>query len=93
MEDELLKELNGLRKYLEISKKEFVRLLSLAYFYKQNSNQYISNEMLYQIIEEALVNMDYENQTDFNIRNEKSTLEAFKRALNNLGYDNNKRKK
>ena len=73
-------------------------MLSLAIYYQKRNEQYIKEEELYQIVEETLVNMDYENEiNDLNsisgIRNNKTIIESFERALNNLGYDTIKRVK
>ena len=98
MEKDYIKELNDLRKDLEISKRDFIIVLSLAIYYQKRNEQYIKEEELYQIVEETLVNMDYENEiNDLNsisgIRNNKTIIESFERALNNLGYDTIKRVK
>ena len=98
MEKDYIKELNDIRKDLEISKRDFIIVLSLAIYYQKRNEQYIKEEELCQIVEETLVNMDYENESnDLNsingIRNNKTIIESFKRALNNLGYDTIKRVK
>ena len=98
MEKDYIKELNDLRRDLEISKRDFIIVLSLAIYYQKRNEQYIKEEELYQIVEETLVNMDYENEiNDLNsisgIRNNKTIIESFERALNNLGYDTIKRVK
>ena len=98
MEKDYIKKLNDLRRDLEISKRDFIIVLSLAIYYQKRNEQYIKEEELYQIVEETLVNMDYENEfNDLNsisgIRNNKTIIESFERALNNLGYDTIKRVK
>ena len=98
MEKDYIKELNDLRKDLEISKRDFIIVLSLAIYYQKRNKQYIKEEELYQIVEETLVNMDYENESDdlysiSGIGNNKTIIESFERALNNLGYDKIKRVK
>lgn len=98
MEKDYIKELNDLRRDLEISKRDFIIVLSLAIYYQKRNEQYIKEEELYQIVEETLVNMDYENEiNDLNsisgIRNNKTIIESFESALNNLGYDTIKRVK
>ena len=93
MNKDLIQELNELRAYLEITDDEFDKLLFLAINFKNNNSQYISDELLYRIMEEALVNMDYneellidEEYMAINIPNAKTIEETFNKALNNLGY-------
>lgn len=93
MEKDYIQELNELRRDLEISKKDFIRLLVLALYYQKVSKQYISEEDVSRIVEEALINIDYENDNKESIKNEKEITEVFERALNNLGYNETKRTK
>ena len=93
MNKDLIQELNDLRTYLEINDEDFEELLFLASNFKNNNSQYVSDELLYQIIEEALVNLDYQEKLlidgehiALHISNAKTTEESFNRALNNLGY-------
>ena len=93
MEKEKLEELNELRKYLEIPINEFKLLLLLALKYKDENGKMIHEEKLYQIVEEALNNIDYQNNIlddDFIIY-AKTVKEAFDRALANLGYQKTKK--
>ena len=89
MNKEMLKELNEICEYLEISKEELKKILLLVLKYK-NENNNIHEEALYEIIKESLSNMDYPQENDV-LNTKKTTEEAFNRALNNLGYQKIKR--
>ena len=92
MEQEALRELNEIREYLEISKNEFKILLLMALKYKMENGQYIHEEDLYQIVEEAMNNMDYQSKDSDDLFVAGKTIEeAFNRALVNLGYKKVKR--
>ena len=86
MDKENLKQLNEIRKYLEIPLYEYKLLLLMALKYQNENN--IREELLYEIIEEALSNIDYSdnNEVDDFIDRVKTTEETFNRALTNLGY-------
>ena len=86
MNTEALKELNRIRQYLEISKDEFKMLLLLAFKYNQEKGNNIREESLYEIVLEALNNMDYQSNND-GIMQSKTIQETFNRALDNLGYE------
>ena len=87
MDEEEFKELNEIRKYLEISKNEFKILLLLALKYQKENGEYIHEELLYEIVKEALNNMDYNQKvSEDGILYAKTIREAFNRALVNLGY-------
>ena len=86
MNTEVLKELNRIRQYLEISKDEFKMLLLLAFKYNQEKGNNICEESLYEIVLEALNNMDYQSNND-GIMQSKTIQETFNRALDNLGYE------
>lgn len=88
MDKESLKELNELRKYLEIPMNDFKIVLFLALNYRDENGKRIHEELLVSVIEETLNNMDYSNNIlydDF-ITYTKTIKEAFNRALVNLGY-------
>ena len=59
MEKELILELNEIRKELEIPEKDFVKIVSLATMRRKNSSIKISDEMLYEIILDAMSSYDY----------------------------------
>lgn len=88
-----IKKLNELRQDLEIDERSFKILLALAVYYQKNSEQYISDEVLFQIIEETLVNIDYEEEDISGIKTKKNLAESFEKSLSNLGYDKIKRVK
>ena len=94
MNKESLKEINELSEYLEIPKDEFKMILLLALKYQNENGQIIHEEKLYQIIEEALNNIDYPEvaKYDVSITSPKTIEEAFNRALINLGYQKTKKK-
>ena len=94
MDKESLKELKELSKYLEISNDEFKQLLFLALSYKNEEGKSIHEEKIYEVIEEALNNMDYSDINKYNssIGFSKTVEEAFERALVNLGYQKTKKK-
>lgn len=93
MDKESLKELNELRKYLEIPKDDFKMLLLLALKYQNENSESIHEEKIYEIVEESLNNMDYQNNVNYDdfTAYAKTVKEAFDRALVNLGYQKNKR--
>ena len=68
MERELIIRLNDIRKELEISEDDFIKIVSLAIKRRENSKIYISDELLYEIIIEALTNYDYEDMDDYDNR-------------------------
>lgn len=93
MEKEFLREINEYRKYLDVSKNDFKLLLALALHYQNENGEHIHEEKLYEVIEEALNNMDYRDMSAFNdsmVRG-KTVKEAFDRALVNLGYQKSKK--
>ncbi len=85
MEKEQIKKLNEIRKYLEISKEDFIEILALAKMHQKNSRIFISDDMLYEIIEEALLNTDYEiNEKNKYIFYDDSFIEKNKSIQENL---------
>ena len=68
MEKELIIKLNNIRKELEIPEEDFIKIVSLAIKRRDNSKIYISDELLYEIIIEALTNYDYEDMDDYDNR-------------------------
>ena len=93
MEKQQIKELNEIREYLEISKENFIKILALAKMRQKRSNIHISDEMLYEIIVDALINNDYDisdNRKDFYYdilpEKQKSIEESFIRAIKNLDF-------
>ena len=93
MDKEELKRLDEIRKYLDVSKNEFEILLLLALKYKNEEGKAIHEEQLYEVVEEALNNMDYHDNDTMgkgDLSKAKSIEEAFNRALINLGYKKSK---
>lgn len=68
MEKDLIIKLNNIRKELEIPEEDFIKIVSLAIKRRDNSKIYISDELLYEIIIEALTNYDYEDMDDYDNR-------------------------
>ena len=91
MEKDQIKELNEIRKYLEISQEDFIKIIALAKIKQKKSKTVIKDEMLYEIIYEALLNCDYDisdNRKEFYydslIENKKTPEESFMMAIKNL---------
>ena len=59
MEKELLKELNEIRKELEIPMEDFIKIMALAKRHRDKSKIIISDEKLYEIVLETLSSYDY----------------------------------
>ncbi len=91
MEKEQIIELNEIRKYLEISKEDFIKIIALAKIRQKKSKIIIKDEMIYEIIYETLLNYDHdisENRQDFYYdslkENKKTPEESFMIAIKNL---------
>lgn len=92
MSEENLRELNQIRNYLEISENEFKILLLMAIKYQIKNQKSINEELLCEIIKEALSNMDYLSDDLFDDMPKSKTIEeCFNRALMSFGYQKNKR--
>ena len=89
MDKEMLKELNDLRKELEISKEEYVEILKMVMNYQLKYHRIINDEQLFQLVQEVLINMDrtieydYQNDSDLKSKNAHETL---KKVLRNYNY-------
>ena len=84
MDREELQRLNELREELEVSKEDYQELLVLAFQYIDE--KHLNEETIYEIVEEALNNIDYDNIIKSEFRT-KTIKEAFKKALIDLGYE------
>ncbi len=72
MEKELLKELNKIRKELGIPEEDYLKIMALAKMHAKRSKVKISDEMVYEIVLEALSSYDYND----NINEQYSPIEA-----------------
>ena len=93
MEKELLEELKELRDYLEIPKEDFIEIMVAAKSRQYGSKMNITDEMIYEIVKEAL--QSYDNRLSHDVGEvvfdeyldkKKSAEELVKRAIKNLGY-------
>lgn len=92
MEKEKVYELNLIREYLEISKEDFIEILISAKARQMKSTIEISNEMLFEIIKDALSSYDdrlgnggKEILLGEYLEKKKSANELVERAIKNLG--------
>ncbi len=89
MDKEMLKELNDLRKELEISKEDFITILKIVFIYQKKYNNIINDEQLYQLVQEILVNMDInieDSYIDEELIKSKTIDETLKKVLRNYNY-------
>ncbi len=89
MNKEMLKELNDLRKELEISKEDFITILKIVFIYQKKYNNIINDEQLYQLVQEILVNIDInieDSYIDEELIKSKTIDETLKKVLRNYNY-------
>ena len=91
MGEENIKELNEIRKDLQISTNVFKKVLLMAVSYKYR-NPEINEELLCEVVKTTLMNLDYndEKNPDYYISQGifemKTEEEAFAKAINDLDY-------
>ena len=91
MGEENIKELNEIRKDLEISTNVFKRVLLMAVAYKYRYPD-INEDLLCEVVKTTLMNLDYDDEKnpDYYISQgiftNKTVKEAFNKAINDLDY-------
>ena len=101
MGEEYLAKLNQIRKYLGVGEEDYTDILAYAERYRNHSTVSISDEMLFQIVSEALLSIDFpdvvlENKERLIELNQqinkedyvgiKTPREAVEHAVKSLGY-------
>ena len=93
MEKELIIKLMEIREELEIPQEDFIKIIALAKRHRDKSKIVISDEMLFNIISDALLGIDSEvvdNKGsvfyDPLIKKRKTPEESILRAIRNLDY-------